>query len=81
MGLGSGEGMDAGPRGCIGRQGDGGLGGAMVAVKEEGRCFAENEDQGLEEYNEEIFRLKGQGGGDQEEGHPVKAEAQVWFSR
>ena len=42
--------------------------------------FAENEDQGLEEYNEEIFRLKGQGGGDQEEGHPVKAEAQVWFS-
>ena len=43
--------------------------------------FAENEDQGLEEYNEEIFRLKGQGGGDQEEGHPVKAEAQVWFSR
>ena len=45
-----------------------------------GEVFAENEDQGLEEYNEEIFRLKGQGGGDQEEGHPVKAEAQVWFS-
>ena len=43
--------------------------------------FAENEDQGLEKNNEEIFRLKGQGGGDQEEGHPVKAEAQVWFSR
>ena len=42
--------------------------------------FAENEDQGLEEYNEEIFRLKGQGAGDQEEGHPVKAEAHLWFS-
>ena len=56
------------------------LGGCHGHSKGGEEVFAENEDQGLEECNEEIFRLKGQGGGDQEEGHPVKAEAQVWFS-
>ena len=47
MGLGSGEGMDAGPRGCIGRQGDGGLGGAMVTVKEERRYLLRMRTRGL----------------------------------